>query len=186
MRNAMPHSNANPANLVKEFLPLIEARMTGNKVLDLACGSGRNGLFLTRHNIPVVFADNNPSALENVVTSESYNDEIANTWLVDFENGSKSPLLGKKFDVVLVFNYLHRPAIDEIKASVVAGGLILYETFTSEQARIGRPSNPDFLLNKSELKNWFKDWQVLHYFEGKADDPQRFYASVVAVKPDIS
>jgi len=35
-------------------------------VLDLACGRGRNGLYLLQHDIPVTFADINNEALEHV------------------------------------------------------------------------------------------------------------------------
>ena len=184
MLKAMPHSNANPANLVEEFLDLIKGKENGNKVLDLACGSGRNGLFLTRHNIPVVFADNNQSALQKVTADTAYDDAIAETWLVDFEKGCERPLGHKKFDVIMVFNYLHRPLMNEIKASLVTGGLLLYETFTVEQAKIGRPSNPDFLLSASELRTWFKDWDILQYFEREDDNPRRFFASLAAIKPN--
>ncbi len=183
MRKAMTQSNAKPAKLIEDFLPLIKRQTRANKVLDLACGSGRNGLFLNRHHIPVIFADNNSSALQKIAGLESFDNKKAETWLVDFEQDNANPLKCKKFDVVMVFNYLHRPLMDEIKECLVEGGLLLYETFTIEQAVIGHPRNPDYLLNKSELKRWFKEWELLHYFEGEEDYPHRFFANLVARKP---
>ena len=183
MRNDMTQSIAKPAKLVEEFLPLIKQTAGANKVLDLACGSGRNGLFLCKHHIPVIFADNNPAALQKVVAAEAFDADIAETWLVDFEQENTKPLKCNKFDVVMVFNYLHRPLMDNIKGSLVEGGLLLYETFTTGQAAIGRPKNPDYLLKPSELKRWFEGWELLHYFEGSDDNPLRFYAGLVAKKP---
>ena len=183
MRNAMTQSNAKPAKLVKEFLPLIKHQVQANKVLDLACGSGRNGLFLSKHNIPVTFADNNPSALQDIAASELFDRENSETWLIDFELEKSKPLKCKMFDAIIVFNYLHRPLMDEIKECLVEGGLLLYETFTSDQALIGRPKNPDYLLNHLELRGWFEGWDLLHYFEGEEAKPHRYFANIVARKP---
>jgi len=179
----MTKTDPRPAKLLEEFLPLLNNTVKDNGVLDLACGSGRNGIFLARHNLPVVFADINPAALKKISELLTDLDSAVQFWQVDFEDPQSRPLAGKKFDAILVFNYLHRPLIPDIKNSLRSGGLLLYETFTAEQATIGRPSNPDYLLNAGELRGWFKDWTVLHDFEGYDHEPQRFYASLVARKP---
>ena len=91
------------------------------------------------------------------------------------------------YNVVLVFNYLHRPLFKDIKDGVVPGGVVVYQTFTTEQARLGKPTNPDYLLKPDELKDHFADWEILAYRElvgpprrGGAD---RAVASIVARKP---
>lgn len=182
----MKHSNSQPSQLLLDHLPLLESRSHSgypNKVLDLACGSGRNGLFLLKHNIPVVFADNNPTVFETIRQRCTTLNQKADFWQVDFEQGLEQPLAGRVFDAILVFNYLHRPLIQNIRESVVEGGLLFYQTFTIDQAELGRPSNPDFLLQPGELKSLFHDWQIIHYFEGRLDDPLRAVASLVARKP---
>ncbi|MEY3032876.1 MAG: hypothetical protein RLZZ622_1351, partial [Planctomycetota bacterium] len=60
---------------------------------------------------------------------------------------------------------------------------LLYETFTAPQAAVGRPSNPDFLLQPGELRGWFKDWEIVAQFEGSDISPPRHFASLVARKP---
>jgi len=56
----------------------------------------------------------------------------------DLETGT--PALGPgTFDIVVVFCYLHRPLFPELVASVRAGGLLIYETFTRAQAARGKP-----------------------------------------------
>jgi hypothetical protein len=52
---------------------------------------------------------------------------------------------------VIVVNYLHRPILPEIVASVAEGGVLIYETFAVGQEILGRPSNPDYLLHREEL-----------------------------------
>ena len=179
----MSQSDARPAHLLEDFVPLLDAVVKDKGVLDLACGSGRNGLFLTRHNLPVVFADINPAALKKISSELADLDTGAQFWEVDFENPDNKPLAGKKFDAILVFNYLHRPLIPEIRNSLMEGGLLLYETFTVMQATLGKPSNPEYLLKPGELRGWFEDWEILHYSEGNDNEPLRYYANLVARKP---
>jgi len=179
----MSEPDPRPARLLVEYLPMLERTLQGEGVLDLACGSGRNGIFLVRHNIPVIFADINSAVLERI--SGRLADSACGTsyWQVDFERPGCRPLADKEFDAIMVFNYLHRPLIPAIRNSVRPGGLLLYETFTSRQATLGKPSNPDYLLQSGELHDLFKDWDILHYFEGTDSEPQKYYANLVARKP---
>jgi len=87
----------------------------------------------------------------------------------------------------MIFRYLHRPLIEQIKAAVAPNGLVIYETFTQAQAELGRPKNPDFLLKAKELASYFSDWQILHSFEGiKVSDTsgnKQAIAQIIARKP---
>ena len=49
----------------------------------------------------------------------------------------------------------------------------------------GRPNNPDFLLEPEELKSWFQNWDILHYYEGVKHDPDRAIAQIIAKKPEV-
>ncbi|MEX0963986.1 MAG: hypothetical protein WDZ52_08110 [Pseudohongiellaceae bacterium] len=185
----MTHSIANASSFLVDNVALFDQLQYENGVLDLACGNGRNGLFLVSHNVPVIFADNNEAHLQSI--SEAL--EIAavvgkqnQTWLVDFEadqNGVGNPLTGKFFDAVLVFNYLHRPLLPAVRDAIRPGGLIVYETFTMDQKQFGRPSNPDFLLQPNELREAFEGWDYIENFEGEVSDPRRAIARLIARKP---
>jgi hypothetical protein len=62
-------------------------------------------------------------------------------------------------------------------------GILIYETFTVDQVRYGKPTNPDYLLRHGELKQWFADWEILHYAEVIQSDPERAMAQIVCRKP---
>lgn len=179
----MSHSNSSASQLLQTNLALIQSLERDSGVLDLACGHGRNGLFLARHNVSVIFADNNEVALHSIAEELKHSKLEGECWLVDFEVAGSHPLKGKLFDAVMVFNYLHRPLLNDIKAAIRPGGLIIYETFTIRQREFGRPSNPDFLLQETELHSAFEDWDILQEFEGEAVNPKRAIASVVARRP---
>ncbi len=178
----MPHSIA-PATLLSDHLQLLLALPMSNGVLDLACGTGRNGIFLASYKIPVVFADINAVALQDVQVRLQSEGLMGNCWHVDLEQSGINVLEGKRFDSILVFNYLHRALLPAIKAAIRPGGLVFYETFTVLQRQFGRPSNPDFLLLPDELGLCFNSWEVLHYHEGELQKPDRAVAQLIARKP---
>ncbi|SHI23007.1 class I SAM-dependent methyltransferase [Ferrimonas marina] len=152
-------------------------------VLDLACGAGRNGLALARAGLPVWFADRNRDALDKVQQQLNGEGLSGVLWHRDLEQPHRPALAGKRFAAILVFNYLHRPLLAELTQALLPGGLLIYETFLRQQATLGRPRNPDFLLKPGELQQAFASWQTIHYREGKQVDPERYSAQLVTRKP---
>ena len=180
------------SKLLSHCLPKIALACSRAPALDLACGTGRNGLFLLASGIPVVFADRDSQSLEHIKQYLAAQPcerqrELARLWQVDLELPHARPLDAETYGAILVFRYLHRPLLAGIKEAVIPGGLVIYETFTVEQAKLGRPRNPDFLLRHGELRECFCEWDILHYFEGIEHDPasgqRRAVARLVAEKP---
>lgn len=102
------------------------------------------------------------------------------TECLDLE-ASSADLGDSVFDVVVVFNYLHRPLIPILKECVRSGGIIVYKTFTVDQLRFGSgPKNPDYLLRSRELSNLFSDFDQLVYRE---ECTCQATASLVARRP---
>ena len=85
------------------------------------------------------------------------------------------------YDVIVCFNYLHRPLVPQMKKGLRAGGMIVYETFIVEQAKFGKPRNPDHLLEHNELLDMFRDFRCLRYREGILR-PGKAVAGIVAQK----
>ncbi|MDP6535927.1 MAG: methyltransferase domain-containing protein [Gammaproteobacteria bacterium] len=163
----MSHSNTSASRLLVENLSLLKKMEYQGGVLDLACGNGRNGLLLASHKIPVIFADNATAGLSKLADVLHERGLEGRCWEVDLEAAAGEPLTGKCFDAILVFNFLHRPLMPAIRQAIRPGGMIIYETFNTDQVRFGKPTNPDYLLQPGELLNFFEDWETLHYFEGE-------------------
>lgn len=171
------------AGLLLDHLQLLTSLDHTEPVLDLACGTGRNGLALAAEGVPVVFADKSADAL---TTLEAHLLELnlpGSSWRVDLEQAGINPLSGHGFSAILVFRYLHRPLLPMLKEVILPGGLMVYETFTTDNRRFGRPNNPDFLLRSQELKEIFQGWEIIHSFEGVLQNPDRAVAQIVARKP---
>ncbi len=169
--------------LLNEHLGALTEASALGPIVDLACGRGRNGLFLARKGLPVVFADRSHEALESVAGELHAHGLPDETWHVDLEAGTGDPLAARRFSAALVFRYLHRPLIPRLRGCVLPGGLVVYETFTVRNTEYGRPNNPDFLLRPGELAELFAGWTTLHSFEGFLPDPNREVAQIVCRKP---
>lgn len=177
----MHNQNLEASQLLKDWLPHIQLHCSAGDCLDLACGNGRNGAYLLKHGYSVCFADRQELSLDSLVGLHSSAQKRARQWQVDFEEQGSTALQGKSYDIIVVFNYLHRALMDDIKAAITEGGYVVYETFTEQQPRFGRPKNPDFLLREKELATLFRDWHIEYYFEGIENE--RAFASIVARKP---
>jgi len=99
--------------------------------------------------------------------------------VADLENGG-ADLGDGEWELILVFNYLHRPLFPSLVRALRPGGVLLYETFTREQARHGSPSSPEYLLEPGELLRLVAPLKVVREREGEFDGSH--LASVAARK----
>jgi len=101
----------------------------------------------------------------------------------DLEN-TDWPLTGRQFDAVLVTNYLWRPAWNALLACLKPEGVLIYETFAVGNESVGKPSRPDFLLNRSELLQLCRDLRIVAFEDVFLHSPDRYVQRVVAVNTD--
>ena len=138
MMNA--HAELTPSAGVRQWSALIRP---GGNVLDVACGSGRHAAWLAKLGFEVDAVDRDPSLFGFLPTK-------ARLLGADLEAGP-CPYAGRRFDAIVVTNYLHRPLLPVLVASLEPGGILIYETFARGNERFGKPSNPAFLLEPGEL-----------------------------------
>jgi SAM-dependent methyltransferase len=148
----------------------------GASVLDLACGGGRHVRWLAARGHAVTGVDRD-------VDSALPLRGLAEIIVADIENNGW-PLGTRRFDAVIVTNYLWRPLLPAIEAALADRGVLVYETFSIDQAAIGRPSNPQFLLRRGELLAAFAALRVIAYEDGFVDAPERFVQRLVAAREE--
>lgn len=113
-------------------------------MLDVACGSGRHLHAAASAGFHVTGVDRELSRISRVGAQIELIE-------ADLETDNRWPLSGRRFDGVIVTNYLHRPLLPEIITSVASDGILIYETFAVGQQAFGRPRRPEFLLQPGEL-----------------------------------
>ncbi len=167
------HAGLAPSPWVQRWSALVPA---GAAVLDVACGSGRHTRWFAARGARVTALDRDAAALD------ALRDVAAEIVAADIEAGPW-PLAGRRFDAVVVTNYLWRALLPTLVASVDAGGVLIYETFARGNEAFGKPSNPDFLLAPGELLDAVRGaLRVVAYEDGLLDAPPRCVQRIAALR----
>jgi tellurite methyltransferase len=123
------------------------------RALDLACGAGRNAVWLARNGWDVVAIDGSSEAIRLV----HGHDVRVDARVVDFETGAPLPFEDESFDAVLILYYLHRPLFAEAKRVLRRGGILV--TAVRTQGR--------YAIHPGELASVFEGWEVVYSNDGE-------------------
>ena len=166
-----------PASLLKEHID----NLPQGKALDLAMGNGRNTLFLATHGYAVDALDYSEVAVDTVrafAQKKSLPVHVQQADLTHYQ------LPENTYALIINFYFLERTLVPRIKAGLKKGGMLLFETYTTEQSHYGRPHNPDYLLKSNELLHSFIDLHIIYYHERVVTSPKgtKAIASLLAQK----
>lgn len=158
------HDQLEPSAWVRRFARLIEP---GGMVLDLACGQGRHARYLAGLGYRVEAVDRDAAALAVLAGVAGVVTRCA-----DLE-AAPWPCGNRRFDGIIVANYLHRPLMAPMLDALRPGGVLIYETFALGNESFGRPSNPEFLLRPGELLQCLEGrLNVLAFEQGLVELPK--------------
>jgi tellurite methyltransferase len=179
-----------PAGILAELRPLLP---TG-AALDLACGRGRNAIFLAEHGRPVTAVDWSEAGLDllekraqtlrlPVRRIQRIEDaQLARTGIDLVQADLESAQLGvNRYFLIVCVRYLQRSLFSQICRALRPGGMLLFETYTKAQLDFSDgPRNPEHLLDRGELRRAFPELQTIFYRELRAEQG---IASLAARKP---
>lgn len=171
---APAHASLAPSAWVRRWSHLVPAQ---GRVLDVACGHGRHAYWFHQRNHPLTLVDRSQEAIESIAIPA----ETCEAVVADIENGPW-PFAGRQFDAVVVTNYLWRPLLPTLLASLAPGGVLIYETFAQGNETVGKPSRPDFLLRPGELLEVCRGLRVVAFEDGFQQAPDRFTQRIAAVR----
>jgi tellurite methyltransferase len=152
-------------------------RSKPGRALDLACGTGRNTLWLAEHGWSVTAVDAAEAAIEILRHRAAARGVTVDARVADLEKG-EFHIESSRWDLITICYYLQRNLLEPAKQGVVPGGILLvivHITDPGEEPTAHR-------LRPGELKNYFEGWEILHQYEGEPRDAghQRSVAEVVA------
>jgi SAM-dependent methyltransferase len=199
------YSEPDHVDLTPEPL-LVEAAemLLPGRALDLACGTGRNALYLAKLGWHVTAVDSSAVAIDllrqhgrPVDGHDAQNrrppdtsgpggqqylrhgEPVIDAVLADLETGEFT-IQPDTYDLVCDFLYLQRNLFPAIRAGVRPGGVFAAVIHLFGGPPGAGPHNPDFLLHPGELRAAFDGWKVLFYSEGGEPARSRNTARIIA------
>jgi tellurite methyltransferase len=143
-------------------------RGAGMRALDVAMGSGRHALVMAHAGLRTFGVDVKLSAVREARKAARREGVRVDGWCADL---TQHPLPRGRFDLVVVARYLQRDLFPDLRAALAPGGVVIYETFTTNQRALGRPpTSADHLLEPGELRAHFDGFEMLCYDELFAPD----------------
>jgi tellurite methyltransferase len=155
-------------------------RLSPGKALDLACGTGRNAIWLAREGWNVTAVDGAGAAIA-ILEERARNLNLnVQTVRADLQKGEYA-ITPFYWDLTIICYYLQRNLIEPAKSGTRPGGLLLIIVHTTE----GDEQPTESRLRPGELIHYFANWEILHSYEGKPNDPahRRSVAEIVARRP---
>ncbi len=148
--------------------------------LDLACGTGRNALWLARNGWAVTAVDGAWAAIDILRERARSTGVTVDARIADLKSHSLE-IEPERYDLVAICYYLQRDLFAPAKSAVKPGGVLLAIVHITE----GNEEPTESRLRPGELQQYFEGWQILHYYAGKPVDPahQRSAAEIVAKRP---
>jgi SAM-dependent methyltransferase len=161
-----------PSRFFEEHVAKLREAARLGPVVDLACGRGRHAVAAAMAGARVIGFDRDQASLVHLrATARERGLPIVAT-RTDLEAGYGIPVKSASCGAILVFRFLFRPLATAIRDALAPGGLLLYESYTTHQPRLGsRPRNPAFLLRDGELLELFETLpglEIFDYWEGWA------------------
>ncbi len=148
--------------------------------LDLACGTGRNAIWLAKQGWQVAAVDGSPVAIEALREQAGRSGLNIEAQSADLQK-NEFQIEPARWDLIAVCYYLQRDLIENAKQGLREGGLLLVIVHIVEPGAEPTPTR----MKLGELRTYFKDWDILHDYEGASRDAahQRPVAEIVARRP---
>lgn len=170
-----------PAAFLRQIFQTGPWEIQPGRALDIATGKGRNALFLAEKGFTVDAIDISEVGLQQAQRQAEKQGPTLNLIQADL---ASFEFPDSAYDLILNINFLLRSLVPKIKNALRPGGYIIFDTYLIDQQDLGHPRNPAYLLNHNELLDFFGDFRVLCYREGKFLDggKESFRAELLAQK----
>ena len=154
--------------------------LTPGSVLDVACGSGRNALWLAEQGWRVTAVDGAEQAVTLLKEQASVRGLPINAVAADIQAGEFT-ITPDAWDLIVIAYYLQRNLFEPAKAGVRPGGVVLVIVHITEPGEEPTAHR----LRPGELPEYFAGWEILHECHGRPQDKEhrRSVAELVARRP---
>jgi len=163
-----------PSALLAEWLPRLERLETHPRAIDVACGTGRNAIYLARRGWQVDAVDVSEVALDDLAETATTDSLPITCVQMDLEVLSRRAadlFTADRYDLAVMVRYTNLPLIDTLKSALKAGGFLVVEEHLATQADVVGPRNPQFRVAPGALRVAAAGLEIIAYLEGTLNDP---------------
>jgi SAM-dependent methyltransferase len=173
-RDGAYRERMHPSALLREWQLRLRDSSSQRRAVDLACGAGRNSLYLARQGWTVTALDISQVALDRLTAGAAK--ERLPIACVQADLDTAAPLvpalsMDNYYDLAIMIRYTHLPLIDYLKPLLNSGGHLMVELHLQTDAEVVGPRNPKFRVAPGALRQAADDLEILEYREGLVDEP---------------
>ncbi len=155
----------NPVTLVQDWLPEIPV----GKALDVACGAGRNAIYLAHAGYRVDAIDISPEGLKKARKSAAQQALEVN-WI---EHDLDQPIhFDTDYDLILVMWFVNLELITRLCACLSPGGYLLCQEHLVTDEEVIGPGSTSFRVAPGTLRESVKGLEVVLYEESVDTGPE--------------
>jgi len=166
-----------PSVYLQHALNVMGKPLRSCKALDLACGAGRNALYLAVNGFEVDAVDIASEALQRGQQAAAAASVDHIFWREHDLDQSLDPAL-THYGLIIMMRYLNVPLLIDMVKRLAPGGYLLSEVHLQTDHAVAGPSGNNFRAVPGELKSATGGLEIIEYTEGLETDPD---GSTVAV-----
>ncbi|MEE8364932.1 MAG: methyltransferase domain-containing protein [Gammaproteobacteria bacterium] len=159
------YNKKTPVILVTDWLPQIPV----GRALDVACGAGRNALFLAQSGYRVDAVDISPEGL-NMAQKEAVSLGLDINWIEHDLDQSYS--FDTDYNLILVMWFVNLELVTQLCDCLAPGGYLICEEHLATDEDVIGPNNPNFRVVPSALREAVSGLEILHYEESVEPIPE--------------
>ncbi|THB74684.1 MAG: methyltransferase domain-containing protein [Desulfobacteraceae bacterium] len=167
-RHATPTADMEPSRILKTYVHLAKK----GRALDIACGQGRNAVYLAEQGFRVDAVDISGVALARLKDAHPELQTIhrdLDTWQIP----------QGRYNLIINIRFMDRRLFPGIIKGLTSKGILIFESFISD-------NDDPYCLKPNELLSAFRTLRILFYEEKDLPGSDHFneQVSLVAVKPE--
>jgi SAM-dependent methyltransferase len=167
-------THTHPSALLAEWLPNLNIQEAHLRAIDVACGTGRNAIYLARRGWQVDAVDVSEVALDHLTETATAENLPIICIQTDLEGAVRRPadlFTADRYDLAVMVRYTNLPLIDTLKGVLKVGGYLIVEQHLVTEADVVGPRNPKFCVAPDALRNAAAGLDIIAYREATVTDP---------------
>jgi tellurite methyltransferase len=155
---------SHPSAFLEAWIDSIPA----GRAIDIACGAGRNTLYLAQRGFEVDAIDISGAALERARTAAAQMHLNVNWMEHDLDERLE---LERSYQLILIVRYVNLPLVRQMAANLAPGGFLVCEQHLLTAADVIGPTNPAFRVAPGDLLTAAEGLRVQHLEETLVTEP---------------